>query len=100
MSDIKIDAKLKSIAAKPNKDGDVMVNLVIEADFCRDAMRLMPHTGKDFTVILQPFNKQLPGIEEDDENKDNFKPNGANRRRFGNGYPGTNLPGLPGGDGN
>lgn len=100
MDDIKIDGKLKGITAKPDKDGGVIVTIQIEADFSRDALRLMPHTGKDFTVILQPFNQQLPGIEEDDENKDNFKPNGANRRRFGNGYPGTNLPGLPGGDGN
>lgn len=63
MDDIKIDGKLKGITAKPDKDGDVIVTIQIEADFSRDALRLMPRAGQSFRITFDPQQLDLSGTD-------------------------------------
>ena len=63
MDDIKIDGKLKGITAKPDKDGDVIVTIQIEADFSRNVLRRMPRAGKSFRITFDPEQLDLSGTE-------------------------------------
>ena len=63
MDDIKINGKLKGITAKPDKDGDVIVTIQIEADFSQSALRLMPRAGQSFRIRFDPQQLDLTGTE-------------------------------------
>lgn len=57
------EAKLIQVRVKPNKDGDVYVQVQLDIPFTNELLRLMPQAGQLFTVSLANTQLSLEDAE-------------------------------------